>query len=386
MKNRHFLKLLKLFTIILLVTACSAPDSGYLVYVGTYTGHGSDGIYAYRFNPASGDLSPIGLVAKTDNPSFIAIDFAGRYLYAVNELDSFQNQPTGAISVFEINRKSGKLTFLQQISSLGAAPAHLSLDKSGRYLLVANYNGGNVAVFPIGSNGLLGPHTSLIQNSGSGINPDRQAGPHAHFIQPTNDNKFVMIADLGVDKVFINRLDTLSGKLTPADSGYVKLDPASGPRHIAFSPSGKFVYVLNELSSTITMFIFDSETGAMQTKQTLTTLPENFSGKNSTAEIVVDRKGKFLYVSNRGDNSIALFSINSGDGSLTPVEWFSSGGKTPRNFEIDPTGQWLFAANQDSDNIALFRIDTSSGRLTQISDSTKVSSPVCIRFLETTLR
>jgi len=381
MKNLKILKFTFLLLPFLLIQACSSPKNEFLVYMGTYTGHGSDGIYAYRFNPVKGDLTPIGLVAKTDNPSFIAIDSAGQFLYAVNELDSFQNQPAGAVSVFAIDRKSGQLKLLQQISSLGAAPAHLSLDKSGRYLLVANYNGGNAAVFPIGADGQLGPHTSLIQDSGSSVNPYRQSGPHAHFIQATNDNKFVLVADLGIDKIIINRFDATTGSLTPADSAFARLAPGSGPRHIAFTPSGKFVYVLNELTSTITVFSYQSETGAMQSKQTLSTLPANFSGNNSGAEIVADARGKFLYVSNRGDNSIALFSINSNDGSLQPVEWTSSGGKTPRNFEIDPTGNWLFAANQNSDNIVLFKIDEASGRLSQYSDSTKVVSPVCLRFL-----
>ena len=382
LKQMRILKLIVLFISILFVYACSAPDQGYLVYVGTYTGHGSDGIYAYRFNPSKGELIPVGLAAKTENPSFLTLDSAGQFLYAVNEIDSFQNQPAGAISVFAINKESGKLKQLQKISSLGAAPAHLSLDKTGRYLLVANYTGGNVAVFPIGSDGLLGEHTSLVQDSGSGINPERQAGPHAHFIHVTNDNRFAMTADLGIDKVLVNRFDPNTGILTPAGSGFAKLEPGSGPRHIAFTPSGKFVYVLNELTSTITVFSFESETGAMQSMQMLSTLPKGFSGNNSTAEIVTDTKGKFLYVSNRGDNSIAQFSINPTDGSLTPIGWISSGGETPRNFEIDPSGQWLFAANQNSGNIVLFGIDQATGTLKQISDSTKIISPVCIRFLK----
>jgi len=286
MVHIRILKRVSLLLPFLLVQACSSPKNEFLVYVGTYTGHGNDGIYAYRFNPSKGELSPLGLAAKTVNPSFITIDSAGRFLYAVNELDSFQNQPTGAVSVFAIDRQSGKLKLLQQISSLGAAPAHLSLDKSGRYLMVANYNGGNVAVFPIGNDGQLGPHTAMIQDSGSGSNLDRQAGPHAHFIQATNDNKFVMTADLGIDKVLINRLDAKTGSLTPAGSGFANLEPGSGPRHLAFNSSGKFVYVLNELTSTVTTFSFESENGMMQMKQTLSTLPKNFSGKNTAAEIL----------------------------------------------------------------------------------------------------
>jgi 6-phosphogluconolactonase len=381
MQQLRVLKLLFFMLSGLLINSCSSGDSKYLVYIGTYTGHGSEGIYAYRFNPSTGDLKPIGLVAETDNPSFLTIDSAGRFLYAVNELDSFHNRPTGAVSVFAINRESGKLKLIQQISSLGAAPAYLSLDKSGRYLMVANYNGGNVAVFQVERDGKLGPHSAFIQNTGSSVNPDRQAGPHAHFIQVTNDNRFVMVADLGIDKVLVYQFDTKTGSLTPADSGFAKLTPGSGPRHIAFAPYGKLLYVLNELTSTITGFLFDSVTGMMQAKQTISALPKTFSGKNTAAEIVTDSKGRFLYVSNRGDNSIGLFSVNSLDGSLTPVEWISSGGKTPRHFEIDPTGQWLFAANQDSGNIVLFRIDQVNGRLIQTYLASGVSSPVCIRFM-----
>ena len=379
---KKILKRIFLFFFMLLFKACSAPDQGFLVYVGTYTGHGSDGIYAYRFHPARGELKPIGLVAKTDNPSFITIDSAGRFLYAVNELDSFQNQPTGAVSVFAIDSKSGELKLLQQISSLGAAPAHLSMDKSGRYLLVANYNGGNVAVFPIESDGRLGPQTSFIQNAGSSVNPDRQSGPHAHFIQVTNDNKYVLVADLGIDKVLLFRFDANTGSLIPTDSGYVTMDPGSGPRHIAFAPSGKFIYVLNELTSTVTVLSYESENGAMQIKRTISTLPEDFTGKNTAAEIAVDAKGQFLYGSNRGDNSIGLFSINSDSGDLIPIAWIPSGGKTPRHFEIDPTGQWLFIANQDSDNIVLFRIDQATGQLVQKPQTSVLISPVCIRFLK----
>jgi 6-phosphogluconolactonase len=367
---------------ILIFHACS-PRTLYLVYVGTYTGHGSDGIYACRFNPENGDLRKIGLAAKTDNPSFIAIDRDGKFLYTVNELDSFENKPTGAVSVCAINRETGALNLRQQISSLGAAPAHLSLDKQGQYLMVANYNGGNVTVFPIERDGKLGPHSAFIQNTGSGINPDRQSGPHAHFIHVTNDNRFVMVADLGIDKVLVFRFNAKTGSLIPVSPGFAKFDPGSGPRHLAFTPSGKYVYVLNELTSTITSFSFDPATGMMEKGLTASTVSKNFSGKNTAAEIVADAKGKFLYVSNRGENNIGLFSINSNDGKLTPVEWISSGGMIPRNIVIDPTGNWLFAANQDSDNIVIFRIDQITGKLIQTSQTSGIDSPVCIRFMPT---
>ena len=226
-----------------ILCGCSAPKSGYLVYVGTYSGYGSDGIYAYRFNPEKGDLNPIGLVAKTANPSFIAVDSSGKFLYAVNEVDSFQNQPTGAVSVFAIENESGNLKLIQQVSSLGAAPAHISIDKSGRYVLVANYNGGNVAVFPILKNGKLGQQTSLMQDSGASVNLDRQSSPHAHFVQVSNNNKFALTADLGIDKVMVNHFDAKSGTLLPTASGFVTLKPGSGPRRTG--PYGRHQCVEN---------------------------------------------------------------------------------------------------------------------------------------------
>jgi 6-phosphogluconolactonase len=380
MEQFRTLGLMLLLAPILFASACSTPDEQYIVYVGTYTGHGSDGIYAYRFDPVKGDMSSIGLVARTENPSFFTIDPDGRFLYAVNEIDTFQHASSGAISVFAIHRESGKLDLLQQIPSLGAGPAHLSLDRSGRHLLVANYGGGNVSVFPKKEDGTLGPQTSFIQDTGSGPNTQRQAGPHAHFIGVAPDNRYAMVADLGIDKVLVYQFDAIKGSLKPSDMGSVALNPGDGPRHIAFAPSGKFIYVVNELTSTVTTFSFEPETGKMLPLKTLSTLPEDFSGSNTTAEILIDAKGQYLYVSNRGDDSIVVFNIDS-DGKLIPVEWISTGGKGPRHFEIDPTGQWLFVANQNSNSIKLFRVDQASGRLIQTEKAFNLVSPVCIGFV-----
>jgi len=368
--------------ITLLMNACSSPTQEYLVYVGTYTGTGSEGVYAYRFNPVSGEIKSIGLVAKTDNPSFLVMDANGKFLYAVNELDSFQQKASGAISVFSINKETAALQLMQQIPSLGAAPCHMSLDKSGRYLLVANYNGGNAAVFPIAGDGTLGQQSAFIQNSGSSVNTARQTGPHAHFIQVTNDNNYAMIADLGIDQVIVQKFDAATGTLSSSDSSNMKVTPGSGPRHLAYSPDGKFVYVLNELTSTISAFTFDQASGKMNEIQALSTLPDNFSGSNSTAEITIDAQGKFLYASNRGDDTIAIYSIDNSEGKLTFIDRIPTGGKTPRHFEIDPSGQWLFAANQNSNNIVVFKIDQTNGQLILQSEISGISSPVCVRFLE----
>ena len=353
----------------------------HLMYVGTYTGKGSEGIYAFRFDPATGEANAIGLAAATDHPSFLATDQGGRFLYAVNELATFDGGPTGAVSVFGIDRESGTLNLLQQVSSLGEEPAHVSLDTTARFLMVANYSGGNVAVFPIGEDGRLGPNSAFVQDVGSSVNPERQAGPHAHFIQATNDNRFVVVADLGLDQLLLHRFDAATGSLTPGSPPFVTMDPGAGPRHAAFAPSGHFVYVVNELASTVTVFAYDPGPGVLRGVQTIPTLPGDFAGTNTAAEIEVDATGRFLYVSNRGDDSIAVFGIDPEGGSLTSLEWVPSGGRTPRHFAIDPTGRWLFAANQGSNTINLLRIDPKSGRLTPTDRSLTVVSPVCVRFV-----
>jgi 6-phosphogluconolactonase len=366
---------------VLLVAGVEAQAAEFLAYVGTYTGKGSEGIYACRFDPATGAARAVGLVAATDNPSFLTADPSGRFLYAVNELEAFRGEPTGAISVFAIERSTGKLKLLQQVPSLGGSPAHLSLDATARHLLVANYGGGNVAVFPIGSDGRLGPHSAFVQNAGSSVNPERQAGPHAHFIALTPDNRFAITADLGLDKLLMYRFDAAKGSLTPADPPFVAMDPGAGPRHVAFAPSGKFVYVVNELTSTVTVFAVQPGEGTLRTVQTVPTLPADFAGSNTAAEIAVDAKGSSLYVSNRGHDSIAVFTVDPDAGTLEPLEWVPSGGTTPRHFAIDPTGQWLLAANQGSNTINLLRIDPTSGRLTLTDRSFAVVSPVCIQFV-----
>lgn len=371
------------FTVLVFLCFSVAGAQGQpcIVYVGTYTGGGSEGIYSFRFDPASGETSPLTLAAATVNPSFLAPDPDGRFLYAVNELDSFQGAATGAVSAFAIHRESGGLKLLQQVSSVGQGPAHLSLDRSGRNLLVANYGGGNVSVLPIGDDGRLGAHSAFVQNVGSSVNAKRQSGPHAHFIQTTIDNRFALIADLGLDKVLVYLFDPGAGTLTAANPVFYTVDPGSGPRHIAFAPSGKFVYLVNEMTSTITVFAYDSVSGALNARQTVSTLPLDFTGSNSAAEILVDAGGRFVYVSNRGDNSIGQYSINPDSGTLTAVEWVPSGGNSPRNFAIDPSGRWLFIANQRSNELRLFQIDPVSGRISPASRSLTVTSPVCVSFV-----
>jgi 6-phosphogluconolactonase len=381
MHKRYVRELGILFLGLLFFNSCKTPQPSSRVYIGTYTGKGSEGIYSCRFNQETGELGKTELSAVTDNPSFISLDPTAKFLYAVNELDTWNHEPSGAVSAFSVNRESGKLDLLLQVSSLGKAPAHISMDHSGRYLLVANYTGGNIAVFPLGKNGLPGKQTAFMQHTGSGANAGRQSGPHAHFIKATSDNRFIMAADLGIDKIMIYRFDASNGSLTANDPAFVAVDSGAGPRHFAFHPSNDFLYILNELNSTITVFNYNKKTAAMASRQTVSTLPDNYTGFNTTAEIAVDAKGRFLYASNRGENTIVQFAIDPGNGELTPVRRVSSGGKTPRNFQIDPTGRWLLAANQDSDNIVVFRIEPKNGQLVQTSQSVKVFAPVCISFL-----
>jgi 6-phosphogluconolactonase len=299
----------------------------------------------------------------------------------VNEIDNFNGSHSGAVSVFAIDHSTGRLILLQQVASLGADPAHVSLDKTVSYLLVANYTSGNLAVFPIEKDGRLGAHSAFVQHAGSSVNTERQAGPHAHQIQTSNDNRFVLAADLGLDELLVYRFNPKSGSLAPNDPAFAKVSPGSGPRHFAFAPSGKFVYLVNEMSSTVTVFAYTAASGTLQEQQTISTLTADFKGENTTAEIAVDARGKFLYVSNRGDDSIAVFAIDSSSGKLSFVERIPTGGKTPRHFTLDPTGKWLFAANQDSNSITMFRVDPGNGHLTGTSHVLQVATPVCVVFV-----
>jgi 6-phosphogluconolactonase len=350
----------------------------YIAYVGTYTGPQSKGVYAFRFDASTGALTSLGLMAESTNPSFLALDPSGRFLYAANETSNYEGQKSGGVSAFTIDRQTGKLAFLNEVPSGGAGPCYVTLDKTGRYVLVANYDGGSVAVFPVGSDGRLGAASAFVQHTGHGVNPQRQEGPHAHAIELSPDNRFAIAADLGLDELLVYRFDPSHGTLTPNNPPFAKVEPGAGPRHLAFHPNGKFLYVINEMQSSVTAFSYDA--GALHNLGTASTLPKEFKGNNDAAEIAVHPTGRFLYGSNRGDDSIAVFSIDPVAGTLTPVEYASTRGKTPRNFAIDPTGAYLLAANQDSNSIVAFRIDARTGRLTPTGQVLEFPSPVCIVF------
>ena len=361
------------------ITAKAAEPT--LVYIGTYTqADGSQGIYQAELNADDGALKLIGLAGEAKNPSFLALPSGERFLYAVSEVDDYDESRGGAVSAFSVDASSGKLAMLNHQSSGGAGPCFVSLDSAGKHALVANYGGGSVAVLPIGADGQLQPASCFIQHAGAGPNKSRQEGPHAHCIKLDAANRFALACDLGLDKVFIYRFDAAASKLTPAEQPWLETEPGAGPRHLAFHPSGKFVYFVNELNSTLTAAAYDGEAGTLARLQTLSTLPPGGVEGNSGAEVVVHPSGKFVYSSNRVHDSIAMFAIDEQTGKLTSLGQHPAGGKTPRNFNIDPSGKFLVAALQGSDLIVVHAIDQTTGKLTQTDHAIDVSMPVCIKF------
>jgi len=356
------------------------PKGEWIAYIGTYTRQKSKGIYAFKYAPATGKAAPIGLVAETVSPSFLAIHPNQKFVYAANEVDTYEGQPTGYVTAFAIE-PGGKLKELNRVSSKGTGPCHVAFDKTGKWLFVANYNGGSVAAYPVHADGTLGEASAAIKHSGTVALPQRQGGPHAHSANISPDNRFVFFTDLGLDQVVSYKLDTAKGTLTPNTPPFAKVAAGSGPRHMAFRPDGKFAYVINEITCTVTAFRYNAAGGTLEELQTVSTLPAGYTANNkSTAEIAVHPNGKFLYGSNRGPNSIAIFAIDANKGTLTAVDNVPTQGKTPRNFAIDPSGAFLLAANQDSDNIVIFRIDPKTGGLTATGDVLDVGAPVCVTF------
>lgn len=356
----------------------------WIMYIGTYTTAPSKGIYAYRFEGATGAVTPMaaaGLAVETENPSFLAVHPNQRFLYAVNEISKYDGKAAGSVSAFAIDRATGRLTLLNRVSTRGADPCHLAVDTSGKWLFVANYSGGSIAAFPVGDDGKLGEASAFFQHTGASVNKARQSGPHAHATVVSPDNRFVLAADLGLDKVFTYRLDPAKGGLAP-EPQFTAIAPGSGPRHLAFRPDGKFVYVLKEMLSAVVAFRYDAGAGTLAEVQTVSTLPPGFTAENSGAEIVVHPGGRFVYTSNRGQDSIAVFGIDAAKGTLTPVDGISTQGKTPRGFAIDPSGRFLVAANQNSSTLVVFRIDQATGALTPARTTVQVPTPVSVVFVK----
>jgi 6-phosphogluconolactonase len=354
-------------------SAGAAPDT--FVYFGTHSSGPGVGLSLAHFDTDTGVLSPPKFLLAAKEPSFFTVDAAGRHLYVCNS-----GQP-GSVSAYALDPHTGQLTFMNQQPAGGGDPSFVSLDRTGRVVFVANYQGGNVAAFRLNPDGSLGERTAFAQHTGRSVNPQRQMHAFAHSILADPTNRFVLVPDLGVDKVFIYRFDAARGSLEPNDPAFAAIAPGSGPRHLRFHPNGRWVYLINEIASTIVAFRWDAARGTLAAFQTISALPADFSGTSACAEIEIHPNGKFLYGSNRGHDSLAVFAIDPGDGHLAPVEWVPSGGKTPRNFAFDPTGKWILCTNHGSNNAVVFRVDETTGRLTATGAPVPVPNPFCERFV-----
>jgi 6-phosphogluconolactonase len=371
--------------------ALAAPAKGrnvassYFVYVGTYTGPTSKGIYGFRFDPKTGKFTSMGLVAELPNPSWLVTDPQHRFLYAVTEMgpepgaDDYKKN--GFISSYSISPKTGALTFLNKVDAGGGGSCHLVIDKTGKTIFVANYGSGNVASFALKADGSIGERTGFDQHSGSSIDAARQTGPHAHAVVLSSDDRFLFVPDLGLDQVKIYRVDAAKGTFTPNDPAFATVKPGLGPRHFAFGKDTKFAYTLCEMGSSVAVFAYDPVKGSLTPVQTISTLPSDFKGEDDSAEIEVDRSGRFLYASNRGNDSVTVFAIDPAKGTLTKVQVEPTQGKIPRNFALDPTGKYLVAGNQKSDQMAVFAVDQNDGQLKPTGQVVDVPAPVSILFV-----
>jgi 6-phosphogluconolactonase len=378
-----FVIMLAMITCSTYPTSVNSKGEEAIVYVGTFRRESSKGIYAWRMNLNTGKMDSLGLVADTMRPVFITSHPNRRFLYAVSRPTATDRTDPGVVLAYAIDPKTSTLTLLNTFSTRGIDPVYVTADRTGQNLLVANFgsNDGNgrIAVFPIKKDGSLADASDFIEYSGSGVHPQKQKGPHSHAINVSPDNRFAFVADLGLDKIFVYRFDAEKGKLTPNNPSYASLPPGAGPRQFVFHPRGKFLFVVNELQSTVTTFSYSA--GSLKEVRTVSTLRSGFNGANTAATLQVHPNGKFLYASNRGADDIAIYSIDPHSGLLTLIESVPSQGKTPGSLALDPKGTWLIAANQSSDSLVLFRIDPQSGKLTATGQSVGVGTPACVRFL-----
>jgi 6-phosphogluconolactonase len=348
-------------------------------YIGTSMNQTSpsQGMYRSTLNTETGQLSEPVLAGKAINPNFLDIHPEGTHLYAVGGAGG----QAGTVGAYAIDRATGSLRLLNEQTAGGTNPLHISIDRKAQNVLVANYSSGSVEVLPIQPDGSLNKPSAFIQHEGSSINPQRQAGPHAHCIFASPDNQYVYCSDLGLDKVLIYRFDAARGTLAPADPAYAAATPGSGPRHFTFHPNGRFVYVINEMEGSVTGYTCNASNGSLTPFQTISTFPPEYAGATSSAEIRVTPDGQFLYGSNRGNNSIAAFRIDPAKGTLTLVEFETAALSTPRNINVDPTGNFLLAANQNGNSVSVYRINRETGALDPVGPSSLVGTPTCIRFL-----
>jgi 6-phosphogluconolactonase len=360
----------------------TATSRDYLVYVGTNVASPQENsIYLYRLSPATGELLSLGAMKGGANPTYLTMDAAHRHLYAVSETQTFQGAPGGGVSTLAIDPRTAMLAMRNQQPSTGASPCYISLDRTGKNALVANYSSGNLAVLPVRPDGQLAPPSATDQHQPPTGPHKNQDKPHAHSFLPAPDNRYVFSADLGTDKVYAYQLEAATGQLRPQPAPAFTAKPGAGPRHLTFHPNGRWAYLENELNSTVTALAYDAKAGTFQEIETESTLPAGFVGDNSGADVHVSPDGKFLYTSNRGDNSLAVFSIAPADGRLALVQHVSTQGKTPRNFALDPSGRVLLVANQNSDNIFAYAVDKQTGKLTATGKSVGVPSPMFVEIV-----
>ncbi len=354
-----------------------------MVYVGTYADSDSESIFLFSLNAETGALTRVSAAKGGENPSFLVLDGQKRFLYAVNETEKYEGQESGAISAFSVDGETGSLTFLNRQPTGGGAPCHVAVSSDNKVVLAANYAGGNVASYIIQENGQLSNPVTLHQHEGAGPNKDRQEAPHAHNIVPGPDDAYAFAVDLGTDKIMGYRLNTADGTLAPNEPAVAfAAKPGVGPRHLAFHPNGRYAFVINELNSTMTALAYDSANGTFTEIQTISTVPDDFTGKTQCAAVKVSADGKFLYGSNRGHNSIVVYAITEDTGKLTLVEHVQTGGDWPRDFTIDNTGTVLLVANERSNSIVSFRRDKETGRLAATGQEVEVSKPVCLQVVE----
>lgn len=380
MKAIIMLSLLSLMSAMAAVVEAAEQPTEWRVYIGTYTGGPSEGIYQLRLNVETGEIENLGLAGAVDNPSFLALHPSLPVIYSVGQVLDTDDVRKGMVCAFTIQPGDGALTSLNRQSTVGEGPCHVAVDPAGRNVLLANYSGGSIAAFPLEEDGRLREAASFIQHEGSSVHPQRQQRAHAHAVTLDAAGRFVFAADLGIDKIMIYRFDDTRGILEANDPPFAALAPGAGPRHFAFHPNGRFAYVVNELDNTVTAFGYDPAKGRLETIQTIGTLPDEFKGENTTAEIRVHPSGRFLYASNRGHDSIACFAIDAENGLMSALGQTPTLGQTPRNFNLTPDGRFLLAANQQTGNVVVFRIDPGQGTLEATGHQVEVPAPVCVLF------